>query len=256
MWQAHVDEPSDHYVSHIPNLRKSNDHPHAKEQTNQEKSEMLYKMFFKPRPELATEYNMNQYPDPVSTFSTISNEQIHQAIKRLSSHKAPGPNGVCNAVFIRTADLLIPHLGHLFRATFELEFYPEMWKLSSTVMLRKPGRPDYTTPKEDDEDIKGIKARMMKKLYEGVAMLKMLYTVDVWGVGMVENGRGKKDNGWGACGFGKKMESVQRLVAIHITGGMRSTATDMLFTHADLQPIPILLQQHCSHTVLRMATLP
>ena len=103
---------------------------------------------------------------------------------------------------------------------------------------------------------RGIKARMMKKLYEGVAVPKMLYAVDVWGAGMVEKGRGKKDDGWGACGFRKKMELVQRLAAIHIMGGMRSTATDTLFAHTDLQPIPILLRQHCSRAALRMATLP
>ena len=103
---------------------------------------------------------------------------------------------------------------------------------------------------------RGIKARMMKKLYEGVAVPKMLYAVDIWGAGMVEKGRGKKDNRWGARSFGKKMESVQQLAAIHITGGMRSTATDTLFAHADLQPIPILLRQHCSRVALRIATLP
>jgi hypothetical protein len=50
-------------------------------------------------------------------------------------------------VFVKTADLLPPHLGHIFRVTFDLEFYPETWKLSTTVVLRKPGRPDYTIPK-------------------------------------------------------------------------------------------------------------
>jgi hypothetical protein len=55
---------------------------------------------------------------------------------------------------------------------------------------------------------RGIKARMMKKLYEGVAMPKMLYAADVWGTKMIEKGRGKKDDGWGARGFGRKMESI------------------------------------------------
>jgi hypothetical protein len=84
LWQAHkylVDEPTDHFVSRIPNLRKSSDHPHIEEQSNQEKSERLYKTFFKPRPDNTSEYNENLYPKPVSAFSHISDEQILQAIK-------------------------------------------------------------------------------------------------------------------------------------------------------------------------------
>jgi hypothetical protein len=104
-------------------------------------------MFFKSRPDNTTEYNEDLYPELVSAFSHITDEQILQAIKWLSPYKAPGPNGVCNVVFIKTADLLVPHLGHIFKATFDLGFYPETWKISTTIVLRKPGQPDYTIPK-------------------------------------------------------------------------------------------------------------
>ncbi|KAF8440932.1 hypothetical protein L210DRAFT_3326110, partial [Boletus edulis BED1] len=103
---------------------------------------------------------------------------------------------------------------------------------------------------------RGIKARMTKRLYEGVALPKMLYGIDVWGAQMLEKGRGKKDDGWGARGFGKKMDSVQRLAALHIVGGMRSTASDVLFAHADLHQIPVLIHRACNNATLRMATLP
>ncbi|KIJ57560.1 hypothetical protein HYDPIDRAFT_67603, partial [Hydnomerulius pinastri MD-312] len=55
-----------------------------------------------------------------------------------------GPNGVSNSVFSNCAGILTPHLGPVFRGTFTLEYYTEQWKISSTVALRKPGRPDYT----------------------------------------------------------------------------------------------------------------
>ena len=75
---------------------------------------------------------------------------------------------------------------------------------------------------------------MVKRLYEGVAIPKMMYAIDVWGTTMLGKGKGKHSEGWGARGFAKKMESVQRMAALHITGGMKSTATDLLFAHADL----------------------
>jgi hypothetical protein len=38
-------------------------------------------------------------------------------------------------------------MGPIFRVTFSLGIYPEQWKQSSTIVLHKPGRPDYSTLK-------------------------------------------------------------------------------------------------------------
>jgi hypothetical protein len=47
-------------------------------------------------------------------------------------------------VFIYTRELLVPHLGPIFRATDTLKIYPDDWKLTETPILKKPGKPDYT----------------------------------------------------------------------------------------------------------------
>src|SRR5882724_12321903 len=49
-------------------------------------------------------------------------------------------------MFIRCADLLIPHLGPLYQVTFKLSVYPTGWRDSVMVVLRKPGKADYTAP--------------------------------------------------------------------------------------------------------------
>src|SRR6267154_4501235 len=41
----------------------------------------------------------------------------------------------------------VPHMGPIFRTTFHLGIYPDQWRHSSTIVLRKPGRPDYSLPK-------------------------------------------------------------------------------------------------------------
>lgn len=64
----------------------------------------------------------------------------------------------------------------------------------------------------------------MKRLYEAVAIPKMLYVVDIWGMEMLRKGRGKREKGWGPRGFAKQINKVQQLAMVLITGGMRSTA--------------------------------
>jgi hypothetical protein len=66
---------------------------------------------------------------------------------KLSPHKAPGPNSISNCIFTHCAAQLVPYMGPIFHATFTLEIYPEQWKKSSTIVLCKPGRPDYCLPK-------------------------------------------------------------------------------------------------------------
>ena len=51
-----------------------------------------------------------------------------------------------NSVLIYAKDLLVPHLGPLFQATHSLKYYPEEWSLTKTLVLKKPSKPDYTTP--------------------------------------------------------------------------------------------------------------
>jgi hypothetical protein len=104
-------------------------------------------VFFRPPPDNDHVDPNFEYPPPVCEFELITDPQIHRAIKKLSPLKAPGLNGICNIVFMRCADQLVPFMGPIFRATFTLEVYPNEWKRSSTIVLRKPGRPDYSAPK-------------------------------------------------------------------------------------------------------------
>ncbi|RPD60881.1 hypothetical protein L227DRAFT_485469, partial [Lentinus tigrinus ALCF2SS1-6] len=67
--------------------------------------------------------------------------------KALRSFKAPGPDAIPNEVYKHCADTLTPVLGPLFRATFSLNYYPDRWRISDTVVLQKPGKSDYTVAK-------------------------------------------------------------------------------------------------------------
>jgi hypothetical protein len=35
---------------------------------------------------------------------------------------------------------------YIFRKSVELGYYPDRWKRARTIVLQKPGKPDYTVP--------------------------------------------------------------------------------------------------------------
>jgi len=42
--------------------------------------------------------------------------------------------------------LLVPHLGPIYHATFELRVYQAQWRDSVTIVLRKPTKLNHTVP--------------------------------------------------------------------------------------------------------------
>jgi len=116
-------------------------------ETNEDKSRILCATFF---PELERDDTSHVhviYLAPKFKFFPITNKQIHRAIARLGPFKVPGPDGIPNVMLIKCTDLLVPHLGPLYQATFKLDIYPISWRDSVTIVLRKPGKADYTVPK-------------------------------------------------------------------------------------------------------------
>lgn len=115
--------------------------------SNEEKCHALRNMFFPPPPPVDfTNANRNNFPPQIPS-SPITEEEIELAIEATSPHKAPGPNGIPAAALQHSANLLIPILTPLFNSLLRLQFHPTEWRNSTTVVLRKPGKPDYSLPK-------------------------------------------------------------------------------------------------------------
>ena len=92
---------------------------------NRHKSTLLFKSFF-----LLQGVNLHQdpariYPPPIFEFEPISDQQIAQVIAKMSPYKATGPSNLSNAVLTHCADLLTPHLGCIYCATFHLNTFPQ-----------------------------------------------------------------------------------------------------------------------------------
>ena len=115
--------------------------------TNEEKSQILARSFFPPPPDTSTVPRDAVYPTPAEEFTPFSEHEIERTIAKTASFKAPGPDGICNIVFKRCNDQLTPYLTQIFNAVFTLDTYYDPWKEFTTVVLRKPGKADYTVPK-------------------------------------------------------------------------------------------------------------
>ncbi|KAG2130236.1 hypothetical protein DEU56DRAFT_694152, partial [Suillus clintonianus] len=100
----------------------------------------------------------------------------------------------------------------------------------------------------------GISAKLMRQLYLTLAVPKFTYGANLWFKPTLRNDTTTTQRG--SIGVAKRLASIQRIAAISITGAMRTTATDILDNHANLLPIPLLLQQICHRAALRLATLP
>ena len=65
----------------------------------------------------------------------------------LSPYKAPGPDKIPNVMLIKCCDTIIDHLFYIYRAVFEHDIYHSRWLESSTLVLRKIGKPTYNMAK-------------------------------------------------------------------------------------------------------------
>lgn len=113
--------------------------------SNADKGAEFYKTFFL-HPSTAP-LSEGPYPPPHFKFRPITDVQVRRAIQSLRTFKAPGPDAIPNKVYRHCSGTLTLLLESLFQATFTLNYYPEQWKLSDTIVLKKPGKADYTVAK-------------------------------------------------------------------------------------------------------------
>ena len=150
IWTANkytTDPPTDGGKSRIPTLNFVNESgDNQRTANNAEKSKALAKTFFPPPPANPS-IPHSCYPQPTNIFRYFTRAQIEKAIGRLAAYKAPGPDGIPNVVLKKSCELITDHLYYIFRAIFELDAYPDEWRESTTVVLRKPGKPSYEEPK-------------------------------------------------------------------------------------------------------------
>ena len=125
----------------IPTLNK-----HAA--THDQKTALLQETFFpQPPPAKLHDVTNTEYPEEVPCTLQISLEQVREAVGKVSPDKAPGPDGISNRLLKNTLPTIEKHLHALMQASINLAHFPKPLKHTTTIVLRKPGKPDYTEAK-------------------------------------------------------------------------------------------------------------
>jgi len=137
--------PSDGGKAKIPKLKHKIGEEETMASTNKEKSVVLAKSFFPAKPQ-AEPQPMEKYPKACKGVGKVTRQQIRVQLKSIKPYKALGPDGIPNITLSKCADLIINRLFLIYEAMLERKLFYEPWKVSTTVVLRKPGKPRYNIP--------------------------------------------------------------------------------------------------------------
>ena len=95
---------------------------------------------------------------------------------------------------------------------------------------------------------RGMHGTFMRRLFYSIAAPSMLYTADVWCTQPAKRMGTKAARGIGVAI--RKMESIQRKAVL------RTTPSDLLFSHADMPPLRTYVKNLCQWAALHITTLP
>jgi len=89
----------------------------------------------------------------------------------------------------------------------------------------------------------------MRRFFISFTVPIMLYVADLFLVPRAMLGKGSR-------GFISRLAKIQRQVALHITGALRSAPTDAIDAGADILPFQLLVKKLIYWAASRLATLP
>ena len=130
----------------MPELKTGPEQRHIA-RSNEDKAAALAHTFFIPKPTNLAIPQVFDPPPELRPLTPYSKQRITNKASRLKWNKAPGPDGIPNEVWTECLDPLINPITALFNGVMQVGYYPKAWRESTTVVLRKPGRPAYDAPK-------------------------------------------------------------------------------------------------------------
>ena len=93
--------------------------------------------------DMSTEYD---YP-PSIPVEDISKTEVMKAVMSLATNKTPGPDDLPNEIIKATLTETLATLQTLFNACIQKGYCPTHFKQSTTVVIKKPEKDNYSTPK-------------------------------------------------------------------------------------------------------------
>lgn len=122
--------------------------PRTPESCPKAKAQIWIDRFFSPPPaidlsdiETAPPYHPSYHTGKITVY------EIRSTILGSISKKALGKDGIPSYILKLVIDALLPHSYRIFNACLDTGFFPTHFRALVTVVLRKPGKPDYTLAK-------------------------------------------------------------------------------------------------------------
>jgi len=146
IWAIHrlISSPaSDRGKARIPALRYRVGEVDKTATTNGEKGAVLAKGFFPQKPQTQDIQEDKRYPKMCSKAGKVTKDQIQKHLKRLKPYKAPGPDGIPNIILTKNTNLLVNRLHPIYIVMLNKNLHYSPWKMFTTVVLQKPGKPHY-----------------------------------------------------------------------------------------------------------------
>lgn len=100
----------------------------------------------------------------------------------------------------------------------------------------------------------GLPPKYMQRLYTAIVVPKVEYALPVWYFPPHRVPNRKQQVG--SVHHLRLLSKIQRLASILISGGFRTTSTDVLELHANIAPINLRLEDTCYREALRLCSLP
>jgi endonuclease/exonuclease/phosphatase (EEP) superfamily protein YafD len=110
---------------------------------NREKARVLLETFFPPTSHPPSECIV---PPEEIPWEPITEQEITKTLQRMKKRTAPGEDGIPTLVRFQIWPYISSIVTSIFTASIDLGHYPQRWKAAKIVVLRKPGKSDYTSP--------------------------------------------------------------------------------------------------------------
>lgn len=111
------------------------------------KAEVFRETFFPPPVTAVLDDARNVHYTNQVKLPPITEKEVKEAIAAAAPLKAPGPDGIPNKALQAADSLLAGHLTRVFEQSLRMGHCPSHFRTSKTIVLRKPGKSDYTVPK-------------------------------------------------------------------------------------------------------------
>jgi len=140
LWKAATFmKPRDNYAN-IPPLRAGDGEIHD----NAEKARVFLESFFPDvdEPEAGPDSGGMEELE----WHPLTEVEIERVLKAAKGKKAPGIDGLPMLAWKNLWTYISGIIFQIFNASIDLGYYPRQWKMASIIVLRKPGKTDYTVP--------------------------------------------------------------------------------------------------------------